>query len=129
MGIAGGCRIEELHKLKVDDIEDKGSILVVNVPNPKTKKIRTFTIIGEGCRINPLQIFRKYLSLRPSSVNNNNLFICYRAHKCTVQPVGINSLAKVPKIIAEYLKLPNPESYSGHCFRLSSAKFVGQCWS
>ena len=30
----------------------------------------------------------------------------------------------MPKIIATFLKLPNPELFSGHCFRRSSASHL-----
>jgi hypothetical protein len=28
MGIGGGCRMDELHKMKIDDIEDRDNILI-----------------------------------------------------------------------------------------------------
>lgn len=50
--------------------------------------------------------------------------ICYRKGKCTVQRVGIHSFAKMPSIVAEFLKLPNSTEYTGHCFRRSSASMA-----
>lgn len=38
--------------------------------------------------------------------------------------VGINKFGNLPKEIAKYLKMPNPESYTGHCFRRSSATIL-----
>lgn len=37
------------------------------------------------------------------------------------QPAGKNCIAKIPFKIAEFLQLENPELYTGHCFRRSSA--------
>ncbi|KAJ8981030.1 hypothetical protein NQ317_007852 [Molorchus minor] len=44
--------------------------------------------------------------------------------KCTKQCVGINSFGKMPSEIAAFLKLPNPELYTGHSFRRSSATLL-----
>ncbi|KAJ3665925.1 hypothetical protein Zmor_001389 [Zophobas morio] len=38
MGIAEGCRIKELISISVDDIDDRGSVLVVQIPDTKTYK-------------------------------------------------------------------------------------------
>ncbi|KAJ8959725.1 hypothetical protein NQ317_005983 [Molorchus minor] len=61
-GIAGACRTE-LVNLTVDDIEDVGSSLIVKIPNIKTKIPRIFVVTDVG---NMLELFRTYLSLRPS---------------------------------------------------------------
>ncbi|KAJ4426606.1 hypothetical protein ANN_26404 [Periplaneta americana] len=47
MGIAGDCRRDEITNLTIDDTEDRGSVIVVNIPNTKTKISRTFTIIDK----------------------------------------------------------------------------------
>ena len=38
--------------------------------------------------------------------------------KCVI---GVNTISKVPSLIAQFLKLPNPELYTGHSFRRTSA--------
>lgn len=38
-----------------------------------------------------------------------------------LQVIGKNKISSIPKLIATYLKLPNPELYSGHCFRRTSS--------
>jgi integrase len=45
MGIGGGCRMDELHKMKIDDIKDRDNILIIQVPETKTNKKRMFTIV------------------------------------------------------------------------------------
>ncbi|EEZ99467.2 hypothetical protein TcasGA2_TC000033 [Tribolium castaneum] len=62
--------------------------------------------------------------LRPESILHKRLFINYRKQKCTVQPVGINTISKFPENIARFLCLPNPEEYTGHSFRRSSATLL-----
>ena len=44
-----------------------------------------------------------------------------KAKNYSVQPMGINSIAAIPKFIASFLQLKNPERFTGHCFRRSSA--------
>ena len=41
-----------------------------------------------------------------------------------VQPMGIKTFGLVPSKIAAYLQLENPKTYSGHCFRRSSATLL-----
>ncbi|KAF2883977.1 hypothetical protein ILUMI_22205 [Ignelater luminosus] len=54
--LAGCFRIDELHKMKVDPIGDRGSILLVTVADTKTKRSRSFTVISKGSGINPLEV-------------------------------------------------------------------------
>ncbi|KAJ8975103.1 hypothetical protein NQ317_017871 [Molorchus minor] len=93
LGIAGACRTDELVNLTVDDIEDVGSSLIVKFPNTKTKIPRIFVVTDVG---NMLELFRKYLSLRPPHVKHKRLFLYYKAGKCSSQPVGKNNMGKIP---------------------------------
>ncbi|KAJ8912753.1 hypothetical protein NQ315_016709 [Exocentrus adspersus] len=99
-GLNGACRRAELYSLTVKDIEDTGS------------------------ECNGYEIYHKYLRLRPKHVKHNRFFIYYNHGKCTVQPVGMNSFAKIPQKVAEHLKLPDASSYTGHCLRRTSATFL-----
>lgn len=117
----GACRRGELCNLTVEDIEDTGSMLVVTLHDTKTKKKRMFAV---GSECNGYEIYKKYLQLRPKGVKHNRFFLFYLNGKCTVQPVGIHSFAKMPQKIAEYLKLPDAVSYTGHSFRRTSATFL-----
>lgn len=106
------------------DIEDKGSVLIVNIPDSKTNIQRTFVInASPGNGPNYIDIYRKYLSLRPKT-DQTRLFVCYRAGKCINQMVGKNTIAKIPTKIAEFLKLPNAINYTGHSFRRTSASLL-----
>jgi hypothetical protein len=62
--------------------------------------------------------------LRPENISHKRLFINYRNKKCTVQPVGVNTLSKFPQKIAQFIGLQNPEEYTGHSFRRSSATLL-----
>lgn len=106
----------ELVKLSVDDLEDLGSAVLIKISDTKTKKPRSFTITGDFYKI-----FKSYYALRPLDINEKRFFINYQNEKCTRQPVGINKIGSTPKIIATFLGLKNPELYTGHCYRRSSA--------
>ncbi|KAJ8974229.1 hypothetical protein NQ317_003917 [Molorchus minor] len=121
LGNAGACRTDELVNLTVDDIEDVGSSLIVKIPNTKTKIPRIFVVTDVG---NMLELFRKYLSLRPPHVKHKRLFLYYKAGKCSSQPVGKNTMGKIPSVVASYLKLPDVACYTGHCLRRSSATLL-----
>ncbi|KAJ8978240.1 hypothetical protein NQ317_016391 [Molorchus minor] len=47
MGILGACRREKLCQMSLNNIEDLGNTLVVNIPDSKTRVSRTFTVITE----------------------------------------------------------------------------------
>ncbi|XP_074034595.1 tyrosine recombinase XerC-like [Leptinotarsa decemlineata] len=117
-GLAGALRRDELYKLKLYDIEDLGTILIVNVHDTKTKISRKFTITEH------LELYRKYKALRPQKYAEKKIFIDYQGGKCTCQIVGITKIGKVPSVIAKYLNLPHAEQYTGHCFRRSSATLL-----
>ncbi|KAJ8979664.1 hypothetical protein NQ317_006376 [Molorchus minor] len=99
LGIAGACRTDELVNLTVDDIQDVGSSLIVKIPNTKTKIPGIFVVTDVG---NMLELFRKYLSLRPPNVKHKRLFLYYKAGKCSSQPVGKNTMGKIPSVVASY---------------------------
>ncbi|KAJ8973485.1 hypothetical protein NQ317_006913, partial [Molorchus minor] len=39
-------------------------------------------------------------------------------------PVGKNTMGKIPSVVASYLKLPDVACYTGHCLRRSSATLL-----
>ena len=118
-GLSGACRKQELCQIKIDDLQDFGTAVLVNINDTKTKAPRAFTITGKF-----YDIYKKYAALRPSDIPERRLFLNYQNQKCTRQPVGINKFGNVPKQIASYLKLSNPELYTGHCYRRSSATIL-----
>ena len=123
--VAGACRREELYNMAVEDIEDRGEFIFVKIPDTKTHIQRSFTITNiENETIHYLEIFRKYFRLRPNHVKSSHLFLNYRAGKCTIQVLGKGTIGRWPSKIAEYLKLQNPASYTGHAFRRISATLL-----
>lgn len=127
VAIAGGCRCDELVKMELKDVEIKEDLLLIHLPYTKTHKKRSFTILNKGFGINPLDLYRKYINLRPKNGKSTRLFLGYRGGKCTVQPIGINSFGKMPAMIATFLKLENSKMYTGHAFRRSGTTLLADC--
>lgn len=122
LGIAGGCRREEIYNLTMDNVEDTGTQLVVHIEQTKTNIRRVFTVInGDGVLY--LDIFRQYYNLR-KDIPGKPLLLNYRQGKCVSQRAGIHTVGGAPKKIAEFLKLEHPEKYTGHCFRRTSSTFL-----
>lgn len=119
MGYSGALRRDELSKMSTVDLKFRDNVLYVSVPITKTKTSRLFAISNEYW----ITLIKKYISLRPSGAPLR-FFLTYRNGRCVKSPIGINKIGQVPKIIASYLKLCNPEQYTGHCFRRSSASHL-----
>lgn len=123
MGYNGGCRREELTNMSIDDIEYKSDSIIVSVPKTKNNITRIFAVTD----IQWIDLIKKYVSLRPNNVTHKRFFLTYRNGYCVTSPIGINIMGKVSKNIAAFLKLPNPELFTGHCFRRSSATHLANC--
>jgi cyclophilin family peptidyl-prolyl cis-trans isomerase len=77
--------------------------------------------------INPdnfYHIYKKYAILRPNNVSTTRFFFNYRHGRCSQQVIGINSFGSMPKTVALFLKLKDPEYYTGHTFRRTSATLL-----
>nr|XP_034828518.1 uncharacterized protein LOC117985835 [Maniola hyperantus] len=115
-GITGACGRRELADITTKDIEEYGEMFLVRITNKKKKTLRTFTIHGQFYKI-----VKKYEVLRTSRAKHDRFFQNYQKGKCTCQPIGVNKLGAMPREIATYLGLPDPESYTGHSFRKTSS--------
>lgn len=120
-GLFGACRREELCNLLVEDIEVTNKSLIIQIPNTKTKVSRSFCIVGKY-----VDYFRKYFALRPSGLQHHRFFLKYTNNKCTANPVGINTFGKMLSVVAEFLRLPEPKQFTGHCYRRSSASLLAE---
>ena len=123
MGMAGACRRNELVQITIKDVDDRDSMVVITIPNTKTHKRRVFAISdddGSNC----LPLFRKYMLLRNKHSHMSRLFLNYRNGKCNAQPVGVHTIASIPQKIAQFLNLANPELFTGHCYRRTSASLL-----
>ncbi|KAK4876477.1 hypothetical protein RN001_012899 [Aquatica leii] len=117
IGFNSACRRDELLNLSTDDIEFKQDSIIISLPRTKNNILRTFAITDT----NWIELIKEYAKLRPTETNQKTFFVTYRNGRCINSPIGINTIGKVSKNVAVYLKLPNPELFTGHCFQRSSA--------
>lgn len=110
--LAGAYRREELTKMSLDHIGDKGNILLIKIPDTKKHSFRSFAISEVAKNGKLLNLFRKYASVRKPETPHKRFFVNYKKGACTVQCIRINTFGKMPSDIAGYLKLPNPELYT-----------------
>lgn len=124
LGIFGACRRDDLVHLSINDVKDNITYFTVFLRDGKTHKNRSFTITDDECSFKPCQLIRKYMLLRPTHMKSDRFFIAYRGGKCIAQNAGGHKICGVPKKVAEYLKLSNPQNYTGHALRRSSASMM-----
>lgn len=108
-GVSGALRCDELTKIKIGDIQQHGDLLLVRIEETKTKVPRSFTITGSF-----YTIVQKYAALRNPNTKDDRFFVNFQKKKCTVQPIGRNKLSQIPRKIAQFLSLPEPNRYTGN---------------
>jgi integrase len=124
-GIAGACRREELTNMDVKDVVFYDDHVMVTIPDTKTHKPRTFAVVSvAGNVVDPVAIIRQYNELRPKDIKSTRFFFKYVKGKGVAQVVGIHTMGKIPHDIATFLALENPENFTGHAFRRSSASWL-----
>ncbi|XP_066256703.1 protein tramtrack, beta isoform-like isoform X12 [Euwallacea similis] len=115
-GLMGACRKHELHAITIDDVRDFGTAMMITIPSQSSNLIpRQFTITGDY-----YQYCANYMKLRPSNTVSKSFFLNYQKGKCTVQNIGINKIGAMGKEVAKFLKLPDPQMYTGYGFRRST---------
>lgn len=111
-GVCGALRGTELTKLLTTHVQEYGNLYLVDVSKPKNKKDRSFTITGSL-----YDIVKKYANLRPPNVDTDRFFLNYQNGKCICQVIGKQKFTQMPRRIAQFLQLPDPDSYTGlSCF-------------
>ncbi|KAK9751931.1 Phage integrase family [Popillia japonica] len=120
LGVAGAMRCDEIVKLRIDNVEDVKSALIIKIPDTKTKRSRSFTVLGE----NYLCVYRKYIALRPPSLVERRLFLRYVNGMCLEMVVGIHKISAAAQEVATFLKLDNWKEYTGHALRRTSATLL-----
>lgn len=103
-GVSEGCPCDKLSKMLLVDIADQDNIIILHIPDSKTKKRRRFVIVD----YENLALYRCYVALRPVYTPHRCLFVNHKQRKCTVQPVRQHSFGKFPYKIATYFVLPTP---------------------
>lgn len=125
MGIAGACRTDELHKMKLSDIEYKDDVAVVKICETKNNIQRSFVISNNAeSQVNWLKLLYDYTQLRPKNAQDERFFYRYERDRCVNQVVGKHTISKVPYEIAKYLNIKDAKEYTGHSFRRTSATLL-----
>lgn len=108
-------RTNEFPTLSRSDVKQYEDIFHVTVQseNSKTKTSRSFTVVGKPF----YEIVVKYIEKRPAKALTTKFFMKYANGKCVNQVIGKNKFSSMPRAIAEYLQLDEPEKYTGHAFR------------
>ncbi|KAJ8975432.1 hypothetical protein NQ317_000168 [Molorchus minor] len=117
LGIAGACRTDELVNLTVDDIEDVGSSLIVKFQTLGQRFHESLLLTMWEICLNCFENTCAFV-LPTSSIS---AFFCTTKQE---NPVGKNTMGKIPSVVASYLKLPDVACYTGHCLRRSSATLL-----
>lgn len=111
-GLCGACRSHELAAVIMENIVRYEDMFFVTTPRELTKtadKDNAFGITGES-----FHVVKKYEALHPSHVKTDRFFLNFQKGKCTVQVIGKSKFYGMPRHIAEFLKLPDPEKYTGN---------------
>ena len=125
IAIHGGLRVSELAALKFDDVRIVGCNYEITIQQSKTDKAghgHVFAItpvpVSSVCPINSIS---RYIQL---FVNPSGRFFRKFGNNGQPlnQPMGVNSMAKIPEKVAHFLGLEG--NFTGHCFRRTSATIL-----
>ncbi|KAJ8671497.1 hypothetical protein QAD02_002756 [Eretmocerus hayati] len=119
LGILGALNQVDLLHLKVTDIKDEGDTSLVKITRSKTAASRSFIVSHQGYNIH-----KKYAVLRPKNATSDRFFMGYSHGHCVNQVIGIKYFTDMTKKMAKFLKLTNPESYTGPIFHRTSAALL-----
>jgi hypothetical protein len=123
---------------KIKKEENGNYTITYNRNKPRGKQVKnwdTFTVIAGKLEVDTLD---KYVACFPINSNENKkniregrFFRYLQLSKCTrkmyvstAKPIGINVCAAVGKDIATFLNLPNPERFTGQCWRGTASTFL-----
>jgi integrase len=122
-GFYGGLRVCELVKLTWDDVAFASEGVIIVIRKSKTDRAgigatKLLPALNDQTLSAPY-----YYNLYKDAVidRTGRLFRNFANNKFTKNPAGKNTLAAMPHLIAEFLELPNPDLYTGHSFRVTSA--------
>lgn len=118
-GVAGACRTDEIYNLKIKDVEYKNCVMLVQILSTKNNVQRRFVVTEDW--VTPVN---RYMQLRPKKAQDERFFYRYERGRCVNQVVGKHTISKIPYEIAKFLKISNPNLYTGHSFRRTSSTLL-----
>ena len=125
VGFFGALRTSELAQLTFDHVkqDDEGvwiSFDFATKTEAAGSDVRFLLPISKEPAICPIRLLAVYKQELGPALCTGRFFKSHRGHFID-SPVGKNSLAQVPRRVAEFLRLPNSEKYTSHTWRRSSA--------
>lgn len=115
--INGFMRKSEITNLCMEDLEEIENGYKILIRKSKTGP-RSFIMTGDSALY-----LKKYLTIRGQKTSNR-VFLRFKKNQVANAPIGINTIGKMPYYIAETLKLPQPNLYTGHAFRRTAATWA-----
>jgi integrase len=128
LGIFGGLRSEEFCEIQFASIEEFDDHLKVCLAQRKTDQAgngTTFFVMA--CEVemkSPLYYFRLYKEAFDKT--EGYLFRQIKNGKITKQKRGKSFFYDLPKRVATFLKLENPEAYTGHAIRRTATTWLAE---
>ena len=130
VAIQGALRISEVVNIGYDDVTflNNGS-MSIRIKCSKTDQagkghsfIITPNVNAQLCAVLRMRTYMELIETK-----NGRLFrSATKAGKLGKQPIGVNSMAAIPRFIATFLELPNVDEFSGHSFRRTSATLLSK---
>ena len=131
LAVCGGLRCQEvrdIRRMDVKKVENRYEVRLVRRKQRGEEKSSLF-IVPDGIMADILgRYLNKTNAKLQMKLNGESPLIlgCPKnrnkdEHAFVNQPMGKNYLYNIGKDIARYLNLENPDTYTGHCFRRSSA--------
>ena len=127
ISLSGGLRTSELRELDLADIVQKGDVYEVNLQRKKQhgEKKKSMFIIPSSLASHVtnylLALSATLGDVAGPLIKGTPVCKTTKTSKFVKQPMGKNLLYGIGKDVATKLVLENPESYTGHCFRRTSA--------
>lgn len=124
IGLSGALRKCEIYNLQLRDVKHLGELFLISIPKSRANKRGSFTVTAPDDEANPVNYYtylERFHRLRLALDSATDPYIMQvRGGKCTRQRVGQHSIAIIPKMVATFLGLASPKSFTGHSFKRSS---------
>ena len=126
---SGGLRCDEIHRMKFGNVNrtDQGYVVTFERSKQTGEKEQSNFLVpksegGELCFAHFLGQYIEEASKSSPFTANDPLFRgVHGGQRIVKQPMGIHLIRNVAKDVATELGLDNPSSFTGHCWRRSSA--------
>lgn len=131
IGLSGALRKCEIYTMKFGDVKQLEGTFLISIPRSKTNTTGSFAVTSPNDPASPINYYtylERYHKLRVAlgTAVDMPYIMQVRSGKCTRQRVGEHSIGNIPKIVATFLGLENPKSYTGHSFRRSSTTALAE---